>query len=158
MHGYDIHKFLSTALKGVWYVGMSNMYGILKSLEADGLVSSTLEAQGNRPPRRVFRITEKGERFFTDWISRPVNNIRDLRVEFIAKLYFFKDLKLSGGEKLVEGQKTVCQGLLDSADLSTRGRSEFTRLLSDFRSSQIKSIISWLEECVEFLRGPSGRA
>jgi DNA-binding PadR family transcriptional regulator len=152
MHGYDIYKFLSSALGGVWYVGMSNVYGILKKLESDGRVSSTVEADGNRPARKVFAITEKGEGFFEDWISNPVNNIRDLRVEFITKLYFLKDLKFQGGEELVKRQKTVCERVLKSIDTSAIQKSEFSRLLYDFRSCQVRSILSWLDECVEFLQ------
>ena len=30
MHGYDIHKRLSAGLGAVWFVGMSNMYAMLK--------------------------------------------------------------------------------------------------------------------------------
>ncbi|NIQ40370.1 MAG: hypothetical protein GTN81_17565 [Proteobacteria bacterium] len=157
MHGYDIHKFLSTALKGVWYVGMSNMYNMLKKLEAHGYVSSTIEANGNRPARRVFNITQKGESLFKDWIAKPVDNIRDLRVEFIAKLYFLRDLRLSGGVRLIERQKVVCRKILDSSELSTPKRSDFLRLLYDFKSCQIKSILSWLEDCVEFLKSPSAK-
>jgi len=158
MHGYDIHKFLSSGLNGVWYVGMSNMYGMLKKLESDGHVSSVIEAQANRPARRIFSVTEKGRNFFGDWISKPVNNIRDLRVEFIAKLYFFKDLNLSGGERLVERQKAVCRRILESTEGSAPEKSRFTGLLSDFRSCQIRSILSWLEECLEFLRDSSDNA
>lgn len=152
MHGYEIHRFLSSALRGVWYVGMSNMYGMLKKLESDGHVWSTVENHGNRPAKRVFAITEMGKGSFKDWISKPVNNIRDMRVEFIAKLYFLKYLELSGGEELVDRQKAVCQRILASIDLSAAERSEFPRLLSDFRTCQIRSILSWLEECLDSLK------
>jgi len=152
MHGYDIHKFLSSPLGAVWYVGMSNMYAMLKKLEADGHVWPTVEAHGNRPPKRVFAITEKGRGFFTEWLSKPVNNIRDMRVEFMAKLYFFKELRLSGGDELVERQKAACQRILDSIDPSNAEGSELARLLFDFRNRQIRSILSWLEECLGFLK------
>ncbi len=158
MHGYDIHKFLSSGLKGVWYVGMSNTYGMLKKLESDGHVSSVIETQTNRPARRVFSITEKGRSLFEDWISKPVNNIRDLRVEFIAKLYFLKDLNLSEGERLVERQKAVCQRILESIHRPAAERSEFNRLLSDFRTCQIRSILSWLEGCLKFLEASGNNA
>lgn len=151
MHGYDIHKFLSSALGGVWYLGMSNMYGILRKLESDGYVSSTMETDGKRPPKRVFVISENGKGFFTDWILRPVSNIRDMRVEFIAKLFFLKALGLPGGEELVMRQKTVCRGMLESIGPAPTERWGFTRLLSDFRSCQIRSILSWLEQCLGFL-------
>jgi DNA-binding PadR family transcriptional regulator len=156
MHGYEIYRFLSSSLSGVWYVGMSNMYGTLKRLEADGHVTSAVETDGNRPAKRVFVTTENGREFFRDWISKPVQNIRDMRVEFITKLYFFRELGLSGGDELVERQKTVCREILDSLSPPAPGGSDFGRLLFDFRSCQIQSILSWLEACPGFLEESSG--
>ncbi len=156
MHGYDIHRSLSSELSGLWHVGMSNMYGMLKNLETDGHVWSTMESGGNRPTKRVFMITEKGKRFFEEWISRPVHNIRNIRVEFMAKVYFFKELGLPGGRELVERQRAVCLGTLQSLDQLPSSRSEFSRLLFGFRICQIRSIISWLGECLDFLEKSSG--
>jgi len=155
MHGYDIHRSLSSDLSGLWYVGMSSMYGMLKNLEADGHVGSTMENGGSRPAKRVFMITENGKRFFREWISRPVNNIRDMRVEFMAKVYFFKDLGLPGGRELVERQRAVCLSILQSIDHQASSGSEFSRLLSGFKTCQIRSIMSWLDECLEFLERSS---
>ena len=156
MHGYDIHKGLSVGLGAVWFVGMSNMYAMLKKLEADGHVCSSMEVSGNRPPKRVFAITDKGKGLFKAWLKKPVSNIRDMRVEFIAKLYFFKELRLSGGEALVERQKAACQRILDSIDVSNREESEFARLLFDFKDRQVRSILCWLDECLGFLEIPQG--
>jgi DNA-binding PadR family transcriptional regulator len=156
MHGYDIHRFLSSALKGVWYVGMSNMYGMLKKLESDGYVRATIETTGNRPAKRVFLISDKGKGSFEEWISKPVSNIRDMRIEFITKLFFFKELGISGARELVEKQKTVCQGILETLGSPTPESSDFERLLFDFRGCQIRSIMSWLEVCSGFLETTSG--
>jgi DNA-binding PadR family transcriptional regulator len=157
MHGYDLHKLLSSSLGAVWHVGMSNMYGILKKLESEGHVRSTRHVQGNRPAKRVFIITEKGRRFFGDWISRPVASIRGMRVEFMAKLYFSKELGLSGGEKLIARQKEVCQDILASIEHPPIDDAAFAQLLVHFRGYQIQSILLWLDECLVFLKGSPGR-
>ena len=156
MHGYEIYRFLSSALKGAWYVGMSNVYGMLKKLEGDGYVRSTIENTGNRPAKRIFMISDKGKGSFEEWISKPVSNIRDMRIEFITKLFFFKELGISGGRELVEKQKTVCQGILETLGPPTAESSDFERLLFDFRGCQIRSILSWLEVCSGFLETTSG--
>jgi DNA-binding PadR family transcriptional regulator len=156
MHGYEIYKFLSSGLRGVWSVGMSNMYGILKKLESEAHVHGTIESDGNRPAKRVFVITEKGRECFSEWISTPVRNIRDMRVEFMAKVYFLKTLGRSGGEELVSKQMAQCQKMLESMNRSTTKRSEFARLLHDFRTCQIRSMLLWLETCRDFLKNTEG--
>ena len=155
MHGYDLHKFLSCGLGMVWHVGISNIYAMLKKLEADGHIRSTLKTQGNRPARRVFAITEDGEGVFKEWISKPVDSIRDMRVEFIVKLYFLRELGLAEGHALIGRQMAVCQRILKCVDGSAMTQSDLARLLFDFRTLQIRSILSWLEECEGFLRRPT---
>ena len=155
MHGYDIHKFLSSGLGMVWHVGISNIYAMLKKLESDGHIRSTVETQGNRPAKRVFAITQEGEAVFREWISRPVHSIRDMRVEFIAKLYFLRELGLAEGKGLVQKQTAVFQKTLKSIRASAATESDLARLLFDFRSLQIRSILSWLEECEGFLKRPT---
>ena len=151
MHGYEVSRYLSSGLKGVWNTGISNIYGILKRLEADGHVRSRVETQGNRPARRVFSITRGGKEFFRNWVLEPVESIRDLRVEFMAKLYFVKDIGIPKGEELVEKQKGVCQTILDSLERPEEEGPQFNRLLFDFRSCQIQAILAWLERCRTFL-------
>jgi DNA-binding PadR family transcriptional regulator len=152
MHGYEVSRYLSSGLKGVWSAGISNIYGILKKLEADGHVLSRVETQGNRPARRVFSISERGKEYFRNWVSEPVESIRDLRVEFMAKLYFVKDLGIPKGDQLVEKQKDVCQAILDSLERPEDEGPQFNRLLFDFRRCQIQTILAWLDRCRGYLK------
>jgi len=156
MHGYDLYKSLSVDLGRLVYVGMSNMYAILKQLESEGHVASTPDTGGNRPPKKIFSVTDKGRRLFMDWISTPVESIRDMRVDFLTKLYFLKKLDIPGGRELVTRQKGVCHRILESIGSPETRESEFAGLLFDFRRSQIESILSWLDRCLGFVEAGTG--
>ncbi len=89
-HGYDLHRRIARELGPVWRVGMGHLYNALRDLERAGRVQSTLTPQADRPPRKVYAVTPAGQEAFLDWVHRPVPAVRDLRTEFLAKLYFLR--------------------------------------------------------------------
>jgi PadR family transcriptional regulator AphA len=162
IHGYDLHRRAEEELGWVWYMGISNVYGALKRLGQAGQVESTLDPQEGRPPRRVYRITPAGRRSFLDWVRRPVPGMRDMRVEFPAKLYFFHALGLEGVEELIAAQEAVCRERVARLErrAAERGPHDFDRLVLDFRRRQIEAILEWLKSCREeweqWTRAPAG--
>ena len=111
-HGYDIYRQLSQSpeLRAVWRVKQSRLYALLARLEAAGLLGATAEPQDGRPPRKVFHLTEAGAAAFAAWLTRPVAQPRDIRLEFMLKLYFALQ---DGGEtaaRLVERARAVGPG------------------------------------------------
>jgi len=151
MHGYDLHRRVEDELGVVWYMGISNIYGALKRLEQAGQVASALNPQEGRPPRKVYRITPAGERSFLDWVRQPVPTMRDMRVEFPAKLYFFCALGLEGIGELITAQETACRERVERLERSAAqcGPHDFNRLVYDFRRRQIEAILDWLQVCRE---------
>ncbi|HIE37692.1 MAG TPA: PadR family transcriptional regulator [Anaerolineales bacterium] len=151
MHGYDLHRRVQEELGEVWYMGLSNVYGTLKRLEEEGRVESALSPQESRPPRKIYRITPTGERSFLEWLHRPVPAIRDMRVEFPAKLYFFRALGLEGVGELISAQEAACRERLERLERksSRHGPRDFNRLVFDFRCCQIEAILGWLRVCRE---------
>jgi DNA-binding PadR family transcriptional regulator len=149
MHGYDLHRHAQDELGHIWHMGISNIYGALKQLEKADFVESTLSPQGSRPTRKIYRITRSGRKSFRDWVQKPVPNIRRLRVEFLAKLYFLHKLGLKGAEKLIADQEAICQERITGIkqDLAECGPQDFSRLVFDFRLRQIEATLSWLKVC-----------
>jgi PadR family transcriptional regulator AphA len=153
MHGYDLHRHARDELGRIWRIGISNIYGALKQLEKVDHVESILTTQGTRPPRKVYRITRSGRKSFRNWVKQPVPNIRRLRVEFLAKLYFLYTLGLKGAEELITAQEVICQELIAGIeqDLTECAPQDFSRLVFDFRRRQIEAILNWLKVCQEEL-------
>jgi len=151
LHGYDLHQQVEAELGEIWYMGISNVYGALKRLEQSDQVESDLIPQEGRPPRRVYRITSVGEQNFVNWLRQPIPAIREMRVEFPTKLYFFGALGLAGVDDLIAAQEVVCWERVREleqkiARCPTRG---VNRLVFDFRRRQIEAIIEWLHVCQE---------
>lgn len=146
-HGYEIMQFLGSALDATWRVSTSQLYVLLKRLEEEGCLESSSESQGTRPPKRVFKLTSQGRKVFLEWLSAPVEHVRDFRMEFLCKMYFFDHLSLPGAPKIVEAQIRVLEKLLDSLrPRSDHDKSGFKKLVYSFKQRNAESLLSWLVE------------
>ena len=153
-HGYELYQELTCELGQVWHIGLSQLYAQLKQMEEAGWVSVEVEPQPNRPARKVYHLTSEGRTHFSDWVHRPTPYLRFLRIEFLARLYFFQRLRLPGLDQLVAEQKAVCLARADTfARLSAKADSDFRRLVLEFREGQMEAAIRWLDRCLELL-GP----
>ena len=64
MHGYQLNEMLSQTAGIPVKITRPNAYKLLNKMEQDGWVTYREEQEGNRPPRRVYQITDKGENAF----------------------------------------------------------------------------------------------
>jgi PadR family transcriptional regulator AphA len=144
-HGYEVMQFLSSALEPAWRVSTSQLYVLLKRLELEGMVQSTIESQESRPSKRVYRITNKGKKVFVDWLKTPVEHVRDFRTEFLTKLFFFYHLALPGIETLVDVQIRVLKQLKQTVhDREKKEKDVFMRFVYGFKNHTIDSLVTWL--------------
>ena len=150
-HGYELHQQCEHELGTVWRIGLSRMYALLKDLEADGLVESRVEPQETRPARKVYDLTPAGREDFERWVRQPVVSTRDIRVLFLAKLYFLRQLGMGGVDALVEAQKAVCRAKADGVarEMEDLHEGGFDRLVMDFRLHQLQAIGEWLDGCCQ---------
>src|SRR5512133_2045419 len=64
MHGYQLNEFIDNNLALCTDLKKPTAYYLLDQMSKDGWISAETEQEGNRPPRRVYRLTEKGEAAF----------------------------------------------------------------------------------------------
>jgi DNA-binding PadR family transcriptional regulator len=156
IHAYEMYQRLSAVdvLRLVWRLKQSHLYALLAKLEADGLVTSSTEAQGTRPPRRMLRLTPIGEDAFAGWIATPVRHGRDFRLEFLAKLYFATQEGAKVARGLLDQQRAACLGWirdLEAQVAASDPERPFERLVYQFRVTQIEAMLRWLDTCEQAL-------
>ena len=154
MHGYELFQTLNSpsGLGLVWRLKQSQLYALLAKLEERGFVQATVEPQENRPPRKMFDLTEDGRRALGVWIRTPVARPRELRLEFLAKLYF---ARLEGPEttrQLTTRQISRCRSWLAEYESRLRDLNQvqsYERLVWDLRTRKIEAMLEWLVACKE---------
>ena len=149
-HAYELHQEFSRELGRVWRIGRSKLYAQLKQLAECGWLTVETQAQANRPPRKVYQLTPAGRGAFLDWLHQPTPHLRHIRLEFLARCYFFQRLGLPGFERLVASQKSLLQSRVESLNrTAARTEDDFWRLVLEFRRGQMQAVIHWLDRCLE---------
>jgi len=148
MHGYELYRYFTdpSALGQVWYLGLSQMYKLLKELEGQGHLEATVEEQENYPDRKVYHITPAGRAAFLQWMEKPISSPRLIRVEFLAKLFLAQLLGAEMIERVISIQLETCQAQLTRLQKRASDKG-FGHLVFQFRKGQIQAVIDWLRTC-----------
>jgi DNA-binding PadR family transcriptional regulator len=91
VHGYQLNQILKMPNMAI-RIGKANAYKLLDKFEQQGLVRHTEEQEGNRPPRRVYRITSAGKKEFERMLrerlveSEPTELPDGVSLDFIGLL------------------------------------------------------------------------
>ena len=152
IHGYDLYKKI-TNFKGIsliWHIKQSQLYALLEKLEEDGLLISHIVPGEAYLMRKEFQITPLGKQTFSTWVTSPVRHGRDMRQEFLAKLYFAQKSGVEIYMKLIEDQTTMCTEWLSNLQTNystTINEQNYERIIFQYRISQTQAMIDWLDYC-----------
>jgi PadR family transcriptional regulator AphA len=156
MHGYELFRRMGDphGPGAVWHVKQPQLYALLNRMEAEGLIEGVLQELTSRPQRRQYSLTQAGSESFTAWLVDPVSHARDMRIEFMLKLYFSRRHNPQSALCLVEAQQTACRQWyamqqVNESDISI-GSSEQT--IRGFRAAQLRAMLTWLDDIYEDIR------
>lgn len=156
-HGYDLARHFSgeEPLGAIVRLEPGMLYHHLKKLDKSGWVAATVEQQGLRPPKQVYRLTDAGREELQRWLTAPVERTREIRLEFLVKLFFAQRVNPALVHPLIEHQRETLQrnlaslaeqqaAMADKRDAEPADR-EFTLRVLDLRTSQTQSALDWLD-------------
>jgi PadR family transcriptional regulator AphA len=95
MSGYDIKRFLKSL---GWLIGspsFGSLYPALHALLEDGLVTVEVFPHEDKPPRKIYSITETGRQALQEWIDQPSVPDASLRA-FLLRLMLASNLSQVG--------------------------------------------------------------
>jgi poly-beta-hydroxybutyrate-responsive repressor len=81
-HGYELIERLSK--EGGEPPEPGNFYRMLRSLEEEGLVSSTWNTQNTGPARRVYEMTDQGLDFLQTWVV-TIHQTQQMLGQFLSE-------------------------------------------------------------------------
>jgi DNA-binding PadR family transcriptional regulator len=156
-HGYVLARQFSpeAPLGDVVRLEPGMVYHHLKKLERLGWVLAVSEAEPGRPARRLYALSAAGRDELGRWLSEPVARTREIRLDFLVKLYLALLLDPALAVRLVDEQRDLCARLVES--LSNRVRSgqvdenrdaltaRFGNMVLDMRLAQTRAALAWLD-------------
>ena len=158
MHAYEMHQQLHQAetLGLVWRIKQSQLYALLARLEEVGYLTTVTSPQETRPARKMLHLSAAGRAAFEAWRESPVQHGRELRQEFLAKLYFAQRAGPASVRRLIAAQRMVCHTILATLQARADGAGQpYARLVYEFRASQVRASFEWLDQCEALLATPA---
>jgi DNA-binding PadR family transcriptional regulator len=150
-HGFALAKKLEaeSEVGRVFTVRRPLVYRALDRLVTAGLARAVTTEKGTAGPKRtVHAITDEGRSVLEAWLARPVEHIRDLRIEFLLKVAL---LERSGRSplQLIESQQSALDGTLEALD-----RPEGVDHVELWRQHNAAAAAAYLEQLNEMYTSP----
>ena len=155
-HGYDLARSFApgSPLGSVLHLEAGMIYHHVKKLEKLGWLRLISDG-GRRPGRRTVAITDAGRAELHRWLAEPVQHTREVRLEFLVKLYLALRLDEATAQRLVREQRALLAGVRESLSQgpapTPTTAPEFGALVRDLRAMQTEAASSWLERVQDCL-------
>ena len=152
-HGYEIKRGLDERFGSVVApLNAGQVYTTLQRLQRDELVADDPVAQRGRPDKRVYRLTEAGDRALREWLGAPSAPTR-LRDDFFMKLVFAQSLGLADPAELIARQRAAYLRSLGELErvLADGGADGTTALVVEGAALHLEADLKWLDRCEEVL-------
>ncbi len=161
--GYDLKKAFDASVQNFWYANQSQIYRSLKKMEHDGWVKQEVIPQDDRPPRKLYHLTDAGMAELVQWLAIPAR-VRRMRMEWLVKVFFAHHLpddairgvfrtRAKDLQRRLHGLRTEAQAMLDRQH--QRMKSERARTLwqltLDHGIAATEWELSWAEEALKAL-------
>ncbi len=168
--GYDLKQRIDRSTTHFWHAKLSQIYITLKALEAEGCVTSQVEAQSERPDRRVYTITEAGRQALQAWLDAPYAELSPKKETLILKFFFSAQRQRASLLAELRLQRDLHRRQLDYYQHDTvaalrQAREEYPALEQDavfweatrrFGELYEELYVRWLDETIAQMEAPGG--
>lgn len=160
MTGYDLkHQAFDATVRHFWPADQSQIYRTLNQMASENLVTVTIEAQDERPDRKVYAITAAGQAALAEWLKAD-QAMPTLRDPLLVQLFFGQELPRADLLRMVEHQLAAHQaqlalfGQIPIPSAASRPDDRWLalqHLTLDFGLVLEQAYVSWLEHCREVI-------
>lgn len=144
MHGYELAAFIDGQMNTCTDMKKATAYFLLDKMTGEGWVTNTTEREGNRPERRVFTLTEKGEEAYQRLVRENLREYDPAIFTSDVGVAFLDDLEPSEARALLNERRKELTARLERASAAPRHTGSI-QLLVDHQIHHLQSEIVWLD-------------
>lgn len=165
MTGYDLKAFFDRSINFFWSAELSQIYRELSRLEKLGYISHKTEHQEGRPDKKIYSISQEGEKAFMEWLRDFPDTLSTAsRNEFLVRIFFSSRLQREELIKHLEDyikeqdeelkiyqqiEKKLSEKLMEEG---SKGDTLYQRLTVKRGLFFARAEINWARECIEELK------
>ena len=145
MHAYALHQtIVDSSLGKIWHIKQSAFYAIVARMVEAGFIGG-FDSDDDGRGKRMLTCTPHGDVVFHAWCRASVGHARDMRIEFLAKLYFCTLQGPDAVATLYANQVLRCNEWLSQCS-TVVSTDPFVHAVQRYRYGQIQATIAWMEE------------
>lgn len=152
MSGYDIKRLLKSL---GWLVGnpsFGSLYPALHTLLKDGLASVEVVPRQDKPPRKIYSITEAGRQVLQEWVNQPVGSNTSVKA-FVMRLTLANNFPHAGLIAHLEQRRTQVAAhhaaLQQAAKTLDEGPDLEQHLALDYGMAMATAELTWLDNTLD---------
>jgi DNA-binding PadR family transcriptional regulator len=158
MHGYQLNELIDHHLGTSGYLTKPTAYRLLNTMTADGWIAYTEEREGNRPARRVYRITREGEAAFRRLLREGLASYEPAEFHSDVSVAFVHALPADEAASLLRQRRAAIVDLAQTMRADDAHHGSFQTLI-EHRALHLTAELEWLDRVIVRLEsGTQGRA
>ena len=147
MHGYQLHEFIDANMAVCADLKKPTAYFLLDKMAARGWVTFEQAQEGNRPPRRVYRLTPAGEEAFQRMMRANLTAYAPARFPGDVGLAFIDALKPAEAAQLLRRRRAAMAEALTALQ-SAPEHAGSAQLIIEHQRRHLAAEMAWLDEVI----------
>jgi len=150
MHGYQLNEFIQRDLAVCTDIKKPTAYYLLNKMAEKGWITQSSEQVGNRPPRRVYRITPAGEEAFQSLLRKSMQEYTPSVFEDDIPLAYLDELESDEARELLQKRKDI---LVEEIKImqDTPTHAGTIQWMLEHRLRHLEAELSWMDEILSRL-------
>ncbi len=151
MHGYQLHEFIANNMASCTDLTKPTAYHLLDRMEQQGWLTSSEEADGKRPARKIYRITTDGEAAFQRLLRENLSTYSSATFSGSIGVAFLDSLSSAEAVSLLSQRRVALARSLDEMR-SAPPHSGSLGLVIEHQVHHLQSELTWLDSVVARLQ------
>ncbi len=147
MHGYRLNEFIEREMAICTDLKKPTAYFLLDKMAKQGWITMRETREGNRPPRRVYRLTARGEAEYQKLLRANLGSFMPAKFPGDVGLAYADDLDPQEVLSLLsERRKALAAQLAETQQVPPHAGT--LQLLVDHQILHLEAELEWLDEVV----------
>lgn len=143
MHGYQLHDFIERNMSFCTDLKKPTAYFLLDKMQESGWVTVKEAREGNRPQKRIYKLTSKGEDAFQELLRENLSHFSAAKTGSDIGLAFIDSMPAEDAQQLlVQRRDAIAEQVAEFERVPAHAGSY--QLLIDHQLHYLRSELEWL--------------
>jgi DNA-binding PadR family transcriptional regulator len=143
MHGYQLHDFVEKNMAFCTDLKKPTAYFLLEKMQENGWVAVKEAREGNRPQKRIYRLTAKGEAAFQELLRENLADFSAAKTGSDVGLAFIDAMPAEQAHQLLMQRRDAVAQQVAEFERAPEHAGSY-QLLIDHQLHYLRSELDWL--------------